>query len=94
MTAWDTLDFALLRALSDDATQSAGALGRSLGLSQPAAWRRIKRLQREGVLAGRHIDLNAEALGFGVTVWAPFCAENTRWRTLPLAVAQVMFGSL
>ena len=67
--SWDTTDFAILRALSADATLSAGALGRALGLSQPATWRRIKRLQDEGVLAGRRVDLDAEALGFGVTVF-------------------------
>ena len=33
MSAWDDKDFALLRALSRDATQSAGVLGRQLGLS-------------------------------------------------------------
>jgi DNA-binding Lrp family transcriptional regulator len=66
---WDTTDFAILRALGADATLSAGALGRDLGLSQPATWRRIKRLQDEGVLAGRRVDLDAEALGFGVTVF-------------------------
>ncbi len=69
MIPWDKLDFALMRALSEDATQSAGSLGRDLGLSQPATWRRIKRLQEAGVLAGRRIDLNAEALEFGVTVF-------------------------
>ena len=69
MNAWDDKDLALLRALSRDVTQSAGALGRQLGLSQPATWRRIKRLQAAGVLAGRRVDLNIEALGFGVTVF-------------------------
>jgi len=67
--SWDATDFAILRALGADATLSAGALGRDLGLSQPATWRRIKRLQDEGVLAGRRVDLDAEALGFGVTVF-------------------------
>jgi DNA-binding Lrp family transcriptional regulator len=65
----DATDQALLREMSMDAAQSAGALGRALGLSQPATWRRIKRLQEEGILAGRRVDLNAEALGFGVTVF-------------------------
>ena len=69
MNVWDDKDFALLRALSRDVTQSAGALGRQLGLSQPATWRRIKRLQTAGVLAGRWVDLNIEALGFWVTVF-------------------------
>ncbi|MFZ1728092.1 MAG: Lrp/AsnC family transcriptional regulator, partial [Albidovulum sp.] len=39
------------------------------GLSQPAAWRRIKRLEEAGVIAGRRLALDAEALGFGVTVF-------------------------
>ncbi|SLN34937.1 Leucine-responsive regulatory protein [Pseudoruegeria aquimaris] len=65
----DETDRKLLRALSEDATQSAGALGRRFGLSQPAAWRRIRRMQDAGVIAGRRLVLNKEALGFGVTVF-------------------------
>ena len=65
----DDLDFALLRALSEDASQSAGALGRGLGLSQPATWRRVKRLENAGIITGRRLDLDAEKLGFGVTVF-------------------------
>ncbi|PTX56365.1 AsnC family transcriptional regulator [Litoreibacter ponti] len=66
---WDATDFAILRSLAADAAQSAGAVGRQLGLSQPATWRRIRKLQEAGVLAGRRVDLDAEALGFGVTVF-------------------------
>lgn len=69
MTEFDQIDLALLRLLAEDATQSAGALGREVGLSQPAAWRRIKRLTDLGVIAGRRLDLDREALGFGVTVF-------------------------
>ena len=69
MSDWDAIDYAILRALSRDATQSAGALGRMIGLSQPATWRRIKRLEQLGILAGRRIELDAESIGFGVTVF-------------------------
>lgn len=69
MTDLDDLDRRLLRALAQDAAQSAGALGRRLGLSQPAAWRRIRRLEEAGILAGRRLVLDREALGFGVTVF-------------------------
>lgn len=65
----DDTDRAILRALVADATRSAGAIGRALGLSQPAAWRRIRRLEEAGILAGRRVDLDAERLGFGVTVF-------------------------
>ncbi|MEO0359274.1 MAG: Lrp/AsnC family transcriptional regulator, partial [Pseudomonadota bacterium] len=66
---WDDTDFAILRAVAQDATRNAGAVGRKVGLSQPAAWRRIKRLQDAGVLAGRRVALDPEKLGFGVTVF-------------------------
>ena len=65
----DDIDRRLLRALARDATQSAGALGRRFGLSQPATWRRIRRLKDAGVIAGQRLRLDAEALGFGVTVF-------------------------
>lgn len=69
MIELDGIDRALIRALAADATLSAGALGRRLGLSQPAAWRRIRRLRQAGVFKGRRLRLNAEALGFDVTVF-------------------------
>lgn len=65
----DETDRALLRALARDARQSTGALARALGLSQPAVWRRIRRLEEAGVIAGRRVVLDREALGFGVTVF-------------------------
>ena len=69
MTALDDIDRGMLRALSKDATLSAGALGRRFGLSQPAAWRRLRRLREAGILVGQRIGLNREALGLGVTVF-------------------------
>ena len=69
MIELDDIDRAILRALVADATQSAGAIGRRLGLSQPAAWRRIRRLTEAGVFRGERLDLDAGALGFGVTVF-------------------------
>ena len=64
----DDIDRQLLRALARDARQSAAALGKTLGLSQPATWRRIRRLEEAGVISARRLRLNAEKLGFGVTV--------------------------
>ncbi|MEJ6397861.1 Lrp/AsnC family transcriptional regulator [Yoonia sp. 208BN28-4] len=65
----DDLDRNLLRLLVVDATQPTGRLGEKLGLSQPATWRRIKRLQDAGVLAGRRLVLDAQKAGFTVTVF-------------------------
>ena len=69
MIELDDTDRRILRTLAEDGTLSAGAVGRLLGLSQPAAWRRIRRLTEARVIAGRRVDLNLEKAGFGVTVF-------------------------
>ena len=69
MIELDDTDRALLRALVRDATQNAGVLSRAVGLSQPATWRRIKRLKASGAIAGQRLELDLEKLGFGVTVF-------------------------
>jgi DNA-binding Lrp family transcriptional regulator len=65
----DDTDFAILRLLAQDAGQGAGAVGRACGLSQPAAWRRMKRLRSVGAIRGLRLRLDAAKLGFGVTVF-------------------------
>lgn len=69
MTELDATDMAILRVLARDATTSAADVGRAVGIGQPAAWRRIKRLTDQGVFAGRRVVLDPAALGFGVTVF-------------------------
>lgn len=69
MIELDDIDRKILRALQQDATQSASQLGRKLDLSQPATWRRIKRLEEAGAIVGRRLVLDREKLGFGVTVF-------------------------
>lgn len=69
MISLDDTDRAILRALARDASQPASQLGRAIGLSQPATWRRVARLQKAGVIAGKRLDLDREKLGFAVTVF-------------------------
>ena len=65
----DDTDRAILAELSEDATLSAGAIGRKLSLSQPATWRRIRRLESEGIISGRRVQFDLEKIGLGVTVF-------------------------
>lgn len=69
MSGLDATDLAILRILAIDATKSAAEVGREVGLGQPAAWRRIRKLGDSGVLAGRRVVVDNAALGFGVTVF-------------------------
>ena len=65
----DAKDHQLISELSKNAARGAGELGRVLGLSQPATWRRIKRMRDAGIIRGKRVELDREALGFGVTVF-------------------------
>ena len=69
MSGLDATDLAILRILAQDATKSAAEIGRAVGIGQPAAWRRVKRLTDSGILAGRRVIVDNAALGFGVTVF-------------------------
>lgn len=69
MIALDATDWRILAEVSRDDARSAADIGAVVGLSQPAAWRRIRRLREAGVIAGTELDLDREALGFGVTVF-------------------------
>ncbi len=65
----DDTDRGMLRALSLEGDLTAGELGRRFGLSQPAAWRRVKRMDEAGILSGLRLEVDRAALGFGVTVF-------------------------
>ena len=69
MTDLDDTDRAILRTLQNDGSLNTRAVAKVVGLSQPACWRRIRKLQDARVITGRAIQLNNDALGFGVTVF-------------------------
>lgn len=67
-TDLDQTDHKILEALAADARRSASAVGRIVGLSPPAAKRRIDRLEQDGIIRGyttvldhRHLDTHIEA---------------------------------
>ena len=65
----DDTDRAILRTLQNDGSLNTRAVAKVVGLSQPACWRRMRKLQDARVITGRAIQLNKDALGFGVTVF-------------------------
>lgn len=65
-TELDRIDRQLVHALQDDARLTSGELAQMAHLSQSPCWRRVKRLEDDGVIRGYHAVLNRRALGFGV----------------------------
>jgi Lrp/AsnC family leucine-responsive transcriptional regulator len=62
----DAKDYRILRALQQDARQSLSALGKEIGLSQPAVSERVRRLEDAGIIQGYRARLDLKALGFGL----------------------------
>ncbi|MEM8696222.1 MAG: Lrp/AsnC family transcriptional regulator [Pseudomonadota bacterium] len=65
----DETDRRILSLLQQDATRSLEAIGGALSLSVNNVWRRVKRLEGEGVIARRVALIDPEAVGLNVTVF-------------------------
>lgn len=66
----DDYDRKILRALQENADYSMADLGNMIGLSHTPCWRRLKRLETEGVIRGKVTLLDPKLLNLGVTVHA------------------------
>jgi Lrp/AsnC family transcriptional regulator len=64
----DAIDRRILEVLQEDAAIAIAELAERVGLSQTPCWKRVKRLEREGVIARRVAILDRDRLGLGVTV--------------------------
>lgn len=66
----DRIDRLMLRHLQEDGRISNVALAARVGISAPPCLRRMRALEEAGVIRGYHADLDPEALGYKVTVFA------------------------
>ena len=64
----DQIDRRILTILQDDSTVPLSEIAERVGLSQTPCWKRIKRLERDGIITKRVTILDRERLGLGVTV--------------------------
>jgi DNA-binding Lrp family transcriptional regulator len=66
----DRIDRRILRDLQHDGRMTNVELAQRAGISAPPCLRRVRALEESGYIRGYHADINPEALGFGVTVFA------------------------
>jgi Lrp/AsnC family transcriptional regulator len=69
MQMLDDMDRRLLRLLQEECDQPVAALAEKAGLSAGACWRRLERLERDGVILGRAVEIDHAALGYAVRVF-------------------------
>jgi Lrp/AsnC family transcriptional regulator len=66
----DQKDREILRILQNDASLSMNELAERCALSKTAVWRRVRELQKTRVIRKQVTLLDAESLGFGLTIFA------------------------
>jgi|CXWL01.1.fsa_nt_gi Lrp/AsnC family transcriptional regulator len=65
----DALDRRILAIIQDDATLPLQTIGERVGLSSNPCWRRIRRLEAEGVIERRVALVDPMKLGLGLTAF-------------------------
>jgi Lrp/AsnC family transcriptional regulator len=67
--AMDAIDRKILAVLQKDASLSVAEIGNRVGLSSTPCWKRIQRLEADGVIQRRVAVVDQDKLGLGVTVF-------------------------
>ena len=60
----DRIDRRILEELQSDARLSSADLAERVSLTSSPCWRRVKRLEEEGVICGYQARLNSQKLGY------------------------------
>jgi DNA-binding Lrp family transcriptional regulator len=66
----DRIDRRILRDLQNDGRMTNVDLARRAGISAPPCLRRVRALEKAGIIKGYHAHLEPQALGYTVTVFA------------------------
>jgi Lrp/AsnC family transcriptional regulator len=65
----DAIDRKILAVLQEDASLAVAEIGSRVGLSSTPCWKRIQRLEADGVIQKRVALFDQERVGLGVTVF-------------------------
>ncbi len=65
----DAIDRKILAVVQHDASLSVAEIGQRVGLSSTPCWKRLQRLEADGVIMRRVALIDPEKLGLGITVF-------------------------
>jgi Lrp/AsnC family transcriptional regulator len=65
----DAIDRKILAVLQEDASLSVAEIGARVGLSSTPCWKRIQKLEAEGVIQRRVAVVDQSKIGLGITVF-------------------------
>lgn len=72
----DKIDRKLLALLQQDCTLSLNELAEAVNLTSTPCWKRIKRLEEEGIIIGRVALLDGDKLGLSLTAFVRIKAQQ------------------
>ena len=77
----DTMDIKILTILQEDSTLPVAEIGKKVGLSTTPCWRRIQKLEQDGVIQRRVALLDPKSVSAGVTVFVAITTNqhNAAW---------------
>ena len=65
----DAIDRKILAVVQEDASLSVAEIGQRVGLSSTPCWKRLQRLEADGVITRRVAIIDSEKVGLGITVF-------------------------
>jgi len=65
----DSIDRKILAVVQEDASLSVAEIGQRVGLSSTPCWKRLQRLEADGVITRRVALIDPERIGLGITVF-------------------------
>src|SRR5215510_11290910 len=65
----DAIDRKILAVVQEDASLSVAEIGQRVGLSSTPCWKRLQRLESDGVITRRVAIIDPEKVGLGITVF-------------------------
>ena len=65
----DAIDRKILSVVQQDASLSVADIGQKVGLSSTPCWKRLQRLEADGVIMRRVALIDPEKVGLGITVF-------------------------
>ena len=74
--AMDRTDLRILAILQEDSSLAVAEIAARVNLSQTPCWRRIQKLEAQGVIERRVAILNPEAVGLGISVFVEIEAAD------------------
>src|SRR5882672_12093072 len=65
----DAIDRKILRVLQEDASLSVAEIGERVGLSSTPCWKRVQRMEQEGIITGKVALVDQNKIGLGLSVF-------------------------